>query len=674
MRRRAAIEYKTAMRIWHKLGISPISDAGNVLARQRGLVSKLSEAEKELMLRAAAESNEIAALAKLREMHPGIRELRIRNYINSRYAYEGWEESVEKLAEAGKGLCGKLGLYGPTAQEKLDAVKNHGNLNGNQLDIMVEGKLGKTNAEKTNVEMTASITLKLRGDVRSGDFTIDDFISKLSYEEVDLLLELAPGIQGSEGRDAVESLQVLDNELREKIDRRSGLKPLHESVLKLQQMDRFGIEELREALARKKDHLALLEFMGMDAKDDAVVFRDERVMTRAKGKVNDDTGFSADIEYKNGGKARFDAVFDGVSRSTDGSGASHLAAEVFKIMLQLRAPESAEELKTIMTAADLAIINAHGLDGRLDSSATTVVATLLKGNVLTAVHAGDSRWMVFSSGRLYERSRDHTYEEKLREMGHDCPAHLKENVVSTLGNVFDFIGSSELALNRGDTIVLCSDGISAVVCEHEIACTVSEGIPAAAEKIMGISEGRKDENNFYKTECGCELQGKTDDRTVIVFPVESGEAVQERPSLDLSFGRSRMFQLAVKLGVEQSALETAMIEIVRMMKGTYDPLVSAWPTEEETFEVEMILESDSAEKMARMALLLGELRKPEAVDRENKFRELHSLVRSLDGDGAVQVYDRFHALLSESGNFRVEDVEKAARKKKVRKLRKRKKR
>ncbi len=644
MRRIGAVEYKAALRIWTKLGIPPLPDSTMGVNKQRALLSRLSKKEKEMMMYVTEEENEFRAVRKIREMHPGKREMIIRNLVIKMYEHEDWKENVKLCEQAGKGLCRKLDLREPNTTEKLDAADT------SRIAVITEDK----ETEKTTLEMSASIAYKLRKAGEKSRLTFDSIISELSFKEVELLMEIVPAIRGCSEVEADDILEELNREFREKVNRRGGMKSLHESLKMLMEMSGMDLTALRKALSEKKEVQTLYEFFGEKRKECKIKFMDERVFSEAWHRKNGDSGLSAEIEYEDGESARIDAVFDGVSYSGKAEEASQIAKEVFEIMLMLKPPKNADDLKTIMTMADLAVFAELGNDNNLNLPATTGVVTLLRGNKLITAHAGDSRWMVFRDGKLLERSMDHSYMERMAMSGIPCPEHMKNQLASALGNVFDFLESSEIELKKGDAVVLCSDGISGGVRESEIADAVSHGIADAPGILLRFSDVQ-------------------DDKTVIAYLVETGA---ERISLldgemSLDTGRNKMTELAAGLGVQQGLLEMAMIS---MVKGNYDLEVPEMPTSEEMFEIEMILESRDAEKMARISLLLHELRNPAAADKEKKFKQLHDLVSTLDGEKAIRIYDRFHYLLGESGKFDRPDalIESAKpKKRKKRKFRKR---
>jgi PPM family protein phosphatase len=100
-----------------------------------------------------------------------------------------------------------------------------------------------------------------------------------------------------------------------------------------------------------------------------------------------------------------------------------------------------------------------------ESPRTTCVACVVQGAHAYWAHTGDSRLMLFRGGKLAQRTRDHSYVGKLVAMGalreDQVAGHPARNrIFSCLGgNIIPQIEvSDEVALARGDTFVLASDG------------------------------------------------------------------------------------------------------------------------------------------------------------------------------------------------------------------------
>jgi protein phosphatase len=107
--------------------------------------------------------------------------------------------------------------------------------------------------------------------------------------------------------------------------------------------------------------------------------------------------------------------------------------------------------------------------------ATTAVAGLVIGNTVFIASVGDSRAYLLHNGRLEQVTRDHSVAARMAEMGlidhEDIRVHPRRKElyralgVSPYVNVDLFIR----AMNSGDRLVLCTDGLWGVIPDAGIA-------------------------------------------------------------------------------------------------------------------------------------------------------------------------------------------------------------
>jgi protein phosphatase len=155
------------------------------------------------------------------------------------------------------------------------------------------------------------------------------------------------------------------------------------------------------------------------------------------------------------GDVAADMVIDHLSRLPhDGTGAAGVAAAL------------AEANRAIRVHARATGIAAMG---------ATAVALLISGPVASVVWAGDSRAYLLREGRLRRLTRDHSVVQDLIERGRLRPEeaedHPQGHIVTRAVGATDELEaeSRELALARGDVILLASDGLTRCVPEPEIA-------------------------------------------------------------------------------------------------------------------------------------------------------------------------------------------------------------
>jgi protein phosphatase len=185
---------------------------------------------------------------------------------------------------------------------------------------------------------------------------------------------------------------------------------------------------------------------------------------------NDDTAYAGN---------RLLAVADGFG-GTGGEAASMAAVDALKPLETLAIP--ADDLLAALTDAvsraeeavsDIAAASETGQTG------TTLTALLWSGSRLALVHIGDTRAYLLRDGHLHQITHDHTYVQSLVDEGRLTPDEAASHPQRTL-LVRALTGSGaarpDLSLHTaaaGDRYLLCSDGLSTVVCADTLRRTLS---------------------------------------------------------------------------------------------------------------------------------------------------------------------------------------------------------
>ncbi|MBL8798598.1 MAG: serine/threonine-protein phosphatase, partial [Planctomycetia bacterium] len=183
-------------------------------------------------------------------------------------------------------------------------------------------------------------------------------------------------------------------------------------------------------------------------------------------------------------------VADGMGGHRAGERASALAVDCVKSDLLATAPELLEaarsdpdplqrRLEQTISHANDCIWRASQRQPQLRGMGTTLtVAFYLEPHLLVA-HAGDSRCYLIRDGWLHRLTRDHTLAQDMLDRG-------KANVGDTIPNAWrhiltNSVGGSEqgvradscrLTLRAGDGILLCSDGLTDMLSDEEIAAII----------------------------------------------------------------------------------------------------------------------------------------------------------------------------------------------------------
>jgi protein phosphatase len=162
------------------------------------------------------------------------------------------------------------------------------------------------------------------------------------------------------------------------------------------------------------------------------------------------------------------AVLDGMGGANAGDLASQTARDAIREFIAQRrmTMEPQALLAAAIQAGSAAVFSASQLARDRHGMGTTVVACLVVDAKRVVIgHVGDSRAYLLRNGRLSLLTRDHTIVEDLVERGllsaEEAERHPYKNVLSrNLGARPETkVDVAELALQPGDRLLLCSDGL-----------------------------------------------------------------------------------------------------------------------------------------------------------------------------------------------------------------------
>jgi protein phosphatase len=161
-------------------------------------------------------------------------------------------------------------------------------------------------------------------------------------------------------------------------------------------------------------------------------------------------------------------------------------------------------LKTAIRHANRRVLEATRENAELEGMATTVAAVLVEGDVANLAHVGDSRIYRWSEGEMTLLTSDHSWVNEQIQTGVISPeqarSHPLRNVVTrALGGRADLqVDVQALRMESGDILLLCSDGLTTMISDEEIAGTLasSDGdiVKAARALVDGANERGGEDN------------------------------------------------------------------------------------------------------------------------------------------------------------------------------------
>ncbi len=200
------------------------------------------------------------------------------------------------------------------------------------------------------------------------------------------------------------------------------------------------------------------------------------------------------------------ALADGMGGHPEGEVASQLALQTLAAMFQRDAKPTLKEpmrfLHESIIAGHHQLLRYATQKALIDTPRTTIVACVLQGNSAYWAHCGDSRLYLVRGDKLVARTRDHSYSELQETMSHVVPMgeRFNRNVLFTcLGSpgkpVVDTVGP--LTLQRGDRLLLCSDGLwgtvtDATITEQLADNTIADAVPELVEQALRNGGAKSD--------------------------------------------------------------------------------------------------------------------------------------------------------------------------------------
>lgn len=185
-------------------------------------------------------------------------------------------------------------------------------------------------------------------------------------------------------------------------------------------------------------------------------------------------------------------VADGHGAGARGGSASRYAAH--RIMAEYYGstePDLGLRLRQAIQTASNDLYEYASGQPELVKLGTTVVAAAIRGEQMHVASVGDSRAYYVRDGELSRITRDHTLVQQLVDEGAIAPEEAREHprrdvVLRTLGSRPEVeIDLYDLRLNADDAVLLCTDGLTEVLSDDEIARVVANASPRqAAERLI----------------------------------------------------------------------------------------------------------------------------------------------------------------------------------------------
>ena len=197
-------------------------------------------------------------------------------------------------------------------------------------------------------------------------------------------------------------------------------------------------------------------------------------------------------------------VCDGMGGAKSGNVASTLALDVFVQEVRRTWTTGMDEEKTdrmLEAAAKLANFTVYDQAQQFEEfrgMGTTLVAAVIQNKSVTVINVGDSRAYCVSRDGIRQVTTDHSLVEMMVQRGELTPEQAKtypgKNFITRAIGTESVMEGDLFHLNveRGDSILLCSDGLTNIVDDQEILFEVVHGVNKqyCCQHLMDIAKNR----------------------------------------------------------------------------------------------------------------------------------------------------------------------------------------
>lgn len=212
-------------------------------------------------------------------------------------------------------------------------------------------------------------------------------------------------------------------------------------------------------------------------------------------KLNEDSYFVYRNENLLGGM-----VADGMGGQNAGEVASAMAAKIVKEHIinefnpDMDYAQIGEMVRIALIEANRSIFSYSKSNPELDGMGTTATLAIIYKNKLIAAHVGDSRIYLINEDGIKQVTKDHSYVQELVLRGEiskeAADSHPAKNYITRAVGSEDILKVDITILDySGEIVLLCSDGLSNMLCDEQIEEIIKENeeLQAGCEALVSLA-------------------------------------------------------------------------------------------------------------------------------------------------------------------------------------------
>ena len=197
-------------------------------------------------------------------------------------------------------------------------------------------------------------------------------------------------------------------------------------------------------------------------------------------------------------------VCDGMGGAKSGNIASSLAIDVFVQEIKrtwnvaLSGSKIDQMLRSAVKLANFTVFDQAMQFEEFAGMGTTLAAALISGRRVSVVNVGDSRVYAITRTGIHQLTRDHSLVQMMVERGELTPELArtypgKNFITRAIGT--EAVVECDLfhtTLEKGDCLLLCSDGLSNMMSDQEILFEVVHGVDKqqCCQRLLDIAKNR----------------------------------------------------------------------------------------------------------------------------------------------------------------------------------------
>ena len=202
-------------------------------------------------------------------------------------------------------------------------------------------------------------------------------------------------------------------------------------------------------------------------------------------------------------------ICDGMGGARSGNIASKMAVDVFsdEIRRTIRSNMKQDRIDKMLTdaleLANKAVFEQSQLSDEYKGMGTTLVAALFQKDTVSVINVGDSRAYLFNNGGVSRITTDHSLVELMVQRGEltreAAKSHPGKNLITRAVGTESSVECDIFhhRLIKGDSVLLCSDGLSNLLSDQEILFEVVHGVHRndCCQRLMKIANYRGSPDN-----------------------------------------------------------------------------------------------------------------------------------------------------------------------------------